>query len=52
MNEFSQISNLYEELLAKVILQEIQLESMRKQITALSETIQDLAPQQGNQEAA
>jgi len=52
MNEFSRILDLYEELLNKVKLQEIELESMREQIAALSEAIQGQAPQQDNQEAA
>ncbi|WP_444942739.1 hypothetical protein ACJJIK_10815 [Microbulbifer sp. ZKSA006] len=52
MNEFSRILELYEELLAKVKLQEIQLESMREQTATLSEAIQGQAPQQENQEAA
>ncbi|QFT53517.1 hypothetical protein [Microbulbifer sp. THAF38] len=52
MNEFSRILDLYVELLNKVKLQEIQIESMREQIATLSETIQGQAPQQENQEAA
>ncbi|WP_444933639.1 hypothetical protein [Microbulbifer sp. JTAC008] len=52
MNEFSRILELYEELLAKVKLQETEIVRMRKQIATLSEAIQGQAPQQENQEAA
>ncbi|WP_444883502.1 hypothetical protein [Microbulbifer sp. PSTR4-B] len=52
MSEFSRILELYEELLNKVKLQEIQIERLRKQIAALSEAIQGQAQQQQNQEAA
>ncbi|WP_445360406.1 hypothetical protein ACJJIL_17885 [Microbulbifer sp. EKSA005] len=52
MNEFSRILELYEELLAKVKLQETEIVRMRKQIATLTKTIQGQAPQKENQEAA
>ncbi|WP_445363159.1 hypothetical protein ACJJIQ_23470 [Microbulbifer sp. ANSA003] len=52
MNEFTRILELYEELQAKVKLQELEMKSMREQVATLSEAIQGQAPQQDNQEAA
>ncbi|WP_444934949.1 hypothetical protein [Microbulbifer sp. JTAC008] len=52
MNEFSRILELYEELLAKVKLQEVEIVRMHKQIATLTKAIQGQAPQQENQEAA
>ncbi|WP_444939950.1 hypothetical protein ACJJI3_12645 [Microbulbifer sp. ZKSA004] len=52
MSEFSRILELYEELLAKVKLQEVEMKSMREQVATLSEAIQGQAPQKENQEAA
>ncbi|WP_444919085.1 hypothetical protein [Microbulbifer sp. JMSA003] len=52
MNEFTRILELYEELQAKVKLQEFEIKSMREQVATLSEAIQGQTPQKENQEAA
>lgn len=52
MNEFSQLLQITQDLMATVEAQQLQINGMRDQIAALSEAIQGQAPQKENQEAA
>ncbi|GAA5446089.1 hypothetical protein Misp06_04297 [Microbulbifer sp. NBRC 101763] len=54
MNEFSQLLQITQDLMATVETQQLQINGMREQIAALSEAIQGQPPKQtvDNQEAA